>query len=131
MRTFKSKAFVRFARKSQIQDTQLLKAAHDASLGLIDADLGGGVIKMRLARTNAGKSGGFRTILFFRAAHRAFFIHGFAKKDQGNISDAELQDFKLLAPVLLDATDAQIVRLLNAGKFIEINDDAESENLQE
>lgn len=85
---------------------------------------------MRLGRTNAGKSGGFRTIPFFRAADRAFFIHGFANKDQGNnISDAELQDFKLLAPVLLDATEAQIASLLNAGKFIEINDDAKSENL--
>ena len=61
VRIFKNKSFARFARKSGIADASLRKAVADAEKGLIDADLGGGVIKQRVARDGAGKSGGFRT----------------------------------------------------------------------
>ena len=120
MRAFSSKAFARFARKERITDAQLLMAIADADSGLIDADLGGGVIKQRIARPNAGKSGGYRSIILFKAGDKAFFVHGFAKKDQANIDATDLEGFKALAPVLLDATDIQIEALLKAGKITEV-----------
>ena len=80
MRIFKNRPFARFARKSGLSDAGLLKAVRDAERGLVDADLGGGVIKQRIARPGGGKSGGFRTIVLFRSGARAFFVHGFAKK---------------------------------------------------
>ncbi|WP_298329694.1 type II toxin-antitoxin system RelE/ParE family toxin [Asticcacaulis sp.] len=120
MRTFKSKGFARFARKERISDVQLAKAIADAESGLIDADLGGGVIKQRIARPHEGKSGGYRSIVLFKAGDRAFFVHGFAKNDQANIERDELDGFKRLAPVLLGATNAQIEMLLRTGKFTEI-----------
>ena len=61
MKVFKTKSFGRFARKKGLEDALLLKAAADAAAGRIDADLGGGVIKQRVARKGGGKSGGFRT----------------------------------------------------------------------
>lgn len=128
MRAFKSKGFARFARKERINDAQLAKAIADAENGLIDADLGGGIIKQRIARSNEGKSGGYRSIILFKAGDKAFFVHGFAKSDQANIDPKELAGFKELAPVLLDATDAQIETLLAAGKFMEIRYD-ENEDL--
>lgn len=61
----------------------------DANRGLIDADLGSGLIKQRIARPGASKSGGFRTIVLFRSRERAFFVHGFAKNEKDNIGDDE------------------------------------------
>jgi hypothetical protein len=70
---FKTKSFARFARKARITDVALCAAVADAARGLIDADLGGGVVKQRIARQGEGTSGGFRTIILFRAGKRAFF----------------------------------------------------------
>lgn len=123
VRTFKSKAFARFARKERITDAQLVKAITDAESGLIDADLGGGVIKQRIARPNEGKSGGYRSIILFRSGDKAFFVHGFAKNAQANIDVTELEGFKELAPVLLDATDEQLDALVAAGKITEVGHD--------
>ena len=50
MRVFKTKAFSRFANHDEISDEELCLAVLRAETGLIDADLGGGVIKQRLAR---------------------------------------------------------------------------------
>ncbi len=64
MRVFKTKPFARFADHDGIDDNELCDAVRRAARGLIDADLGGGVIKQRLARKGRGKSGGFRSIIF-------------------------------------------------------------------
>jgi hypothetical protein len=48
--------------------------------GLIDADLGGHIVKKRVALPGRGKSGGARTLLAYRLGDRAFFVYGFAKK---------------------------------------------------
>ena len=90
MRVFKNKPFARFARKAGLDDKVLRQAIEAAERGLVDADLGGGVIKQRVARQGGGKSGGFRTIVLFRLGERAFFVHGFAKSDLGNIRADEL-----------------------------------------
>src|ERR1035438_7292889 len=90
MRVFKNKSFARFARKNDISDVDLCKAIQDVDRGLIGADLGGGVIKQRLARRGSGKSGGFRSLIIYRARERAIFVHGFAKNDVENIRTDEL-----------------------------------------
>ena len=43
-------------------------AIETAGRGLIDADLGGGLIKQRVARPGQGKRGGFRMMIAFRRA---------------------------------------------------------------
>jgi len=65
--------FGRFARKEKISAAALLEAVERAEKGLIDADLGGGVIKQRIARPGAGKSGGLRSVVLYRQGERAFF----------------------------------------------------------
>ena len=82
MRTFKTRPFARFAHREGIADEALCDAVERAGRGLVDADLGGGVIKQRIARRGRGRSGGFRTIVVFRRGERAFFVHGFAKSDR-------------------------------------------------
>jgi len=101
VRIFKNKAFTRFARKSGIDDVSICKAVKDVERGLLDADLGGGVIKQRVARSGGGKSGGFRTLILFRIGSLAFIVHGFAKNEQANIDDDELIALRKLATVML------------------------------
>ena len=120
MRVFKSRPFARFARKAGLSDAALRAAIRDAERGLIDADLGGGVIKQRIARLGGGKSGGFRTIILFRAGARAFFVHGFAKNEQANIRDDELAAFRMLAAEMLGYQDEAIARAVRAGVLIEV-----------
>ena len=90
MRIFKNKAFMRFAKKAGLDDSTLSKSIQDAARGLVAADLGGGVVKQRIARPGQGKSGGFRTLIVFRAGARAFFVHGFAKNEKDNIESEDL-----------------------------------------
>lgn len=120
MRIFKSRPFARFAIKSGISNTALCKAITDAEQGLIDADLGGGVIKQRVARKGQGKSGGFRTMILFKAGTRAFFVHGFAKNEQDNINDDELAAFKKLAAKMLNYEDAELTEAVNKNTLTEI-----------
>ena len=72
MRVFKTKSFTRFASHEGIVDEKLCEAVRRAEDGLIDADLGGGVVKQRLAREGKGKSGGSRGIVLFRRAQGRF-----------------------------------------------------------
>ena len=51
MRIFTTKGVKRFTRREQITDTSLSTAIKRAEQGFIDADLGGGLIKQRVART--------------------------------------------------------------------------------
>jgi hypothetical protein len=112
---------MRFARKAGLSDGELKKAIEDAERGLIDADLGGGVIKQRIARPGGGKWGGFRTIILFRSGERAFFVHGFAKSDVGNIRDDELAAFRMLASDMLAYEDAAIAAAVGNGTLVEVN----------
>lgn len=120
MRVFKNKVFARFAERNGIEDRQLCDAVHRAERGLIDADLGGGVIKQRVARPGKGRSGGFRTIVLFRTRERAFFVHGFAKNQKANLIKTELQDFKALAKYMLILNEAQLKLAIEAKEIIEV-----------
>jgi len=114
---FKNKWFARFAGKEDIDDRTLRKAIDTAERGIIDADLGGGVIKQRVAREGSGKSGGYRTIIFYRNSERAFFEDGLAKKVRPNISAKELKDLKKLAKAMLNMTAQEIEDQLVAGNL--------------
>lgn len=88
MRVFKTKWVGRFTRRERITDASLLEAIERAEGGIIDADLGGGLIKQRVARSGQGRSGGYRMIVVYRTKQRAVFLYGFAKSEQENISRA-------------------------------------------
>lgn len=126
-RILKNKPFARFARKNDIADADLCKAIRDADHGLIGADLGGGVIKQRLARKGSGKSGGFRTLILFRAKERAIFVHGFAKSEVENIRLDELTALKKLAAEMLAYRREEIERAISSGTLMEVKCDGKSE----
>ena len=105
MRVFKTKPFGRFAEREGIDDAALCDAIQRAERGLIDAQLGSGVIKQRIARKGKGKSAGVRTIVLFRRGERSFFVYGFAKNSRDNIRRDELKAFRALAGEMLALED--------------------------
>jgi hypothetical protein len=120
MRIFKTRPFARFAAKEGIADAVLRDAIRRAECGLIDADLGGGVLKQRLARRGQGKSGGYRSIVLFRRGTRAFFAYGFAKNERDNIDRRELRAFRLLAAEMLALDDKALEIATKNGTITEI-----------
>lgn len=125
MRIFKSRWFQRFARKERIADAALREAADRADKGQIDADLGGEVIKQRIARRGQGRSGGYRTIILFRRGTKAFFVYGFPKSQRANIDADELKQFREAGKHVLALTERQLAELLKRGDFIEVKEDGQ------
>jgi hypothetical protein len=123
VRTFKTKPFTRFAEKAGVSNALLCRAVGEAERGLIAADLGGGLIKQRIARSGQGKSSGFRTLIVFKAATRSIFVHGFAKNEKDNIATDELVALKKLAAELLACDQRAIARVVASGILIEVNCD--------
>ena len=121
MQVFKTREFGRFSRKERIGDDQLCEAIERAANGLVDADLGGGVIKQRIARHGQGRSGGYRSIIAFRSSKRGVFMYGFAKSGKANLSDKELVIYKRLALILLGASNADLAHMLATGELIEVD----------
>ncbi|MBI5311980.1 MAG: type II toxin-antitoxin system RelE/ParE family toxin [Methylocystis sp.] len=127
MRVFKIRWFVRFARSERIDDKSLSEAIRRAARGLIDADLGGGLIKQRVARRGRGRSGGYRMIVAYRVKERAVFLYGFAKNERENIEPDELEDLRLVARGWLEATSERIETALKDGAIQEVQHDQESD----
>jgi len=123
VRTFKTRTFTRFAEKTGISDSALCRAVEEAERGLIAANLGGGLIKQRIARPGQGKSGGFRTLIEFKAAARSIFVHGFAKNEKDNIAADELVALKKLAAELLACDQRAIAHTVASGILVVVNCD--------
>ena len=119
-RVFKVRWFVRWARKAGLTDAALWEAVWEMERGLIDADLGGGVVKKRVAMQGRGKSGGARTLIITNHGDRWFFVAGFAKNATANISPSELEALKLQAPHLLNRSNTELDTLVRSGDLTEI-----------
>jgi hypothetical protein len=107
-------------RQERISDRLLCEAVARAELGVIDANLGGGLIKQRVARSSSGRSGGYRTLIAYRAARRSMFLYGFAKNERDNIGARELADLKVLAGRFLSMTEAEIELALRENELKEL-----------
>lgn len=123
MQIFQTKWFARWAAKEGLQLSALILAVAEIEQGLIDVNLGGHVFKKRVALAGRGKSGGVRTLLAFKVNKNAFFIYGFAKNQQDNISDKELQMLKLLAAKLLAFDEAALNQAINALELLEVKNE--------
>jgi hypothetical protein len=111
-----------FARKEGVEDAALVAAIRSIEAGRVDADLGGGIVKQRVARRRQGKSGGYRTIIAYRSGDRAVFLHGFAKSDVDNIDTDDLERLKGAAKQMLSWDEAQVAKQLVTGAWLEIDD---------
>jgi hypothetical protein len=123
LRIFKTKGLMRFARCERIADASLREAIERAERGIIDADLGGGLIKQRVVRPGEGRSGGYRVIVVYRAQGRAVFLYGFAKNDLDNIGSDQLQTFRTIGANWLAVSTETITQAMDHGELQEIDRD--------
>jgi hypothetical protein len=120
MRLFVTKAFARFADRAGITDARLREAIERVEQGAVVADLGSGVVKLRLARRGQGKSGSFRCIVLLRRGERAFFVYGFAKSARDDIRPDELKAFRKLAETMLALDERSLDAAKRNGTIREI-----------
>jgi hypothetical protein len=122
MRVLKTKTFARWTRKEGVADAALRSAVSEIRVGLVEANLGAGLVKKRIARPGRGKSGGWRTVLATNLRDRWVFLYGFAKNERDNVDDDELRSLKLLAQTYLGFDEDTIDRLVEAGELKEVRD---------
>lgn len=127
-RVFKTRHFSRWMRKTELTDSALLNAVEEMVQGLIDADLGGGVVKKRIGLAGRGKRGGARTLVATNKGNRWFFVFGFEKNERANIADDELEVLRDIAEQLLVRTGRQLDEAVEAGALQEICHDQKNQN---
>ena len=119
-RIFKTRYFSNWLEKTELTDALLLNAVEEMERGLIDADLGGGVFKKRVALPNRGKSGSIRTLIATNKNDRWFFMLGFEKNQRDDIDSQQLKELKKAAKIILSATDIQITLAVKTNEITEI-----------
>jgi hypothetical protein len=120
MRIFLTKAVARFVCREAIPEEALLEAIKRAERGIVDADLGDGLLKQRVARRSKGRSGGYRMRIGYRRGDRAVFVFGFAKNDRPNIDHSELILTRGVAKVWLNCNETAIHTALQNGQLTEV-----------
>ena len=122
-RVFKTRHFSRWMRKTELTDSSLCAAVLEMAQGLIDADLGGGVVKKRVGWAGRGKRGGARTLVATNKGNRWFFVVGFEKNDRTNISAEEKEALQSIAQELLARTGKDLDAQVEDGTLQEICND--------
>ena len=120
MKKLMTRHFAKWAKKQNIPDNELANALNEVKDGIYEANLGGHIIKKLIRFQGKGKSGSGRTIICYKHADKAFYIHGFAKNEKSNLSSKELHAFKELAKVLLSLTNENLNKAIKKGTFIEV-----------
>ena len=118
---YKTKVFDRWANEQGLTDQSLCQAVKEMNAGLIDADLGGGLYKKRVARTGQGKSGGFRTLVATNRGDRWIFVFGFSKNERDNINKKEKDALKKLASYYLSLSVQTLLKAQQSKELIEVN----------
>ena len=127
MRLYKTKWFVHYARQERIEDQSLRDTIERAERGLVDADLGGGIIKQRVARPGEGRSGGYRLLIAYRSGNLAVFLYGFAKNERDNITADELATLQEIGAAWIAAKKERIENAIKEGLLKEIHHEDEKE----
>ena len=125
MAIYKTRWFDRWAKKQDLSTRALCDAIREMQAGLYEADLGGGLLKKRIARPGQGKSGGFRTLVATNKGGKWFFVFGFPKNVRSNIDKDEEESLKKLASHLLSLSPPALVTAQRAGELMEVNCDAQ------
>ncbi len=127
-RIFTTEEFDDFAKSERLADSTLVKTVVQIESGLVSADLGGNLIKQRIARKGQGKSGGFRTVLVFRNGDRAVFVKGFAKNEKSNLTVVEIRALKKIAKDILALTESELDVAVATNVLRRIERDEQEEN---
>lgn len=120
VRVFKDFEFHRWARDEELADDSLCEAASEIEEGLIDARLGGFLIKKRVGAAGRGKRSGYRTIVAHRQGDRLIFLHGFAKNEKETITKKEKKALHKIGDEYMAFRDAQLAKMVREELIIEV-----------
>jgi len=120
LRVLKNRGFGRAARKNGLTDQALCAAVAEIEAGLIDARLGGSLLKKRIAKGSRGKSGGFRIIVAYRQHDRLVFLYVFGKNERDNITEQERLAFSEIGDEYMRLTAEKLNELVVKGTLIEV-----------
>lgn len=120
MQVLKRRDFTRWQAQQGLADACLCRAVEDMQRGLIDADLGSGLYKQRIAREGSGKSRGYRTLLSVKFGDRCVFLHGFAKSEKASVSAIEKRALQHAGKVFLELSSHQLNEAISLGLLIEV-----------
>lgn len=120
MRKLITASLRKWAQKQKLPDSVLISAIASIELGQSISDLGSGLYKVKVARPGQGKSGGYRTLIVYRAGVRAIVVFGYAKADLDNIATDELAFFRKLAKDLLALTEIELQRAIDGHVLYEL-----------
>jgi hypothetical protein len=126
-----TRVFDRWRRKAKVSDAILWCAVAEMRLGLVDADLGGGLFKKRIPLPGRGKRGGARTLLATNCAGRWIFLTGYAKNEIAELTPRETEAFRDLAKYLLQRSEFDLDKLIGLGKYLELHHEEKDENPSE
>jgi hypothetical protein len=121
VRIFKIRHFARWMRKTALTDEALRKAVMEMLAGLVDADLGGGILKKRIGIPGRGKRGGARLLVASNRGDRWIFVFGLMKNELDDIGDNDLGKLRVVVTDLLAQSDAQISQGIVKGNLEEIS----------
>ena len=127
-RVFKTRHFNR--QMKSLDDRALCAAVEEMVRGLIDADLGGYIVKKRVALPGRGKSSGARTIVATKKGNRWIFLFGFAKNEKSNITASETERLQAFAADLLSLSEKSLNEFVREGKLVEICHEQNCENCE-
>lgn len=119
-RVFKTRHFSRWMRKNNLTNTVLCQAVEEMAAGLVNADLGGGLVKKRIGLAGRGKRSGARTLVATNCESRWFFLFGFEKNERSDIAQDEKEVLQLLAEDLLSRCDEELDAAVADGMLEEI-----------
>ncbi|HHQ42527.1 MAG TPA: type II toxin-antitoxin system RelE/ParE family toxin [Chromatiales bacterium] len=126
-RAFRTRPFTRWMRRAGVTDGDLARAVGEMARGLVDADLGGGLLKKRIPLPGRGRRGGARVIVAARRNQRWFFLYGFAKNERETLTPAELRALRELGKEFLRLDERGLSRALRAGALAEVCGDETQE----
>lgn len=121
IKVFKAFDFHRWAKSEGLTDEALWRAAVEIESGLVDARLGGYLIKKRIGGFGRGKSGGYRTIVAHRQSDRLVFLYGFCKNERDNISRKEQKALHKLGDQFMGYRDNELLKMVRGEAIIEVS----------
>lgn len=120
VRVFKDFGFHRWAKGEGVADAKLSEAADEIESGLVDARLGGFLIKKRVGAFGRGKRGGYRTIVAHRQGDRLVFLHGFGKNEKDDISSKEKKALHKLGDEYMSYSNANLSKQVQERLIFEV-----------
>lgn len=124
MAIYVTRWFARWANQQGISKESLCRAVREMRAGLYEANLGGHLLKKRIARPGGGKRGAYRTLLATNFGGLWVFLYGFAKSSRENLEPDELGMYRKWANDLVDMSLHELAKAQEKGEITRIDYDA-------